>query len=65
MTEQELKDMGMHDTVIIYLGAFNINILRVYKGWIYVILDQEQQIRSTEFVPETTITQEHVEPRLK
>ena len=58
MTEQELKDMRLHERRPIDANS-DIIVMRVYNGWIYIFPF------STEMVYEITITQEHIEPRLK
>jgi hypothetical protein len=59
MTEQELKDMKMHESIS--LNDYQ-SILRVPKGWIYFSFFEGQACAC--YVSEITITQEHVEPRL-
>ena len=60
MTEKELKDMKLHDELFIN----DWGILRVPKRWIYT-LAQDGEPRSSQFVPEIIVIQEHVEPRLR
>jgi len=61
MTEQELKDMKLHEEIQITDDTY---VLRVYRGWIYTMMDSNGCLE-TQFVPEITIIQEHIEQRLK
>jgi hypothetical protein len=60
MTEQELKDMRMHEQKSVNTY---ISVLRVHNGWIYESFFDG--VAWAVHVPEITITQEHIEPRLK
>jgi len=62
MTEQELKDMKLHERR--FINAYD-SVMRVYNGWIYLFNDCDESVQETQFVPEITVIQEHIEPRLK
>jgi len=63
MTEQELKDMKLHDYIEIDLKIDFSFVHRVPNGWNYLYCHKGKI--AVQFVPEITILQEHVEPRLR
>ena len=50
--EKGLRAMRLHEKVTFNMDSFFMEVLRVYRGWIYNQYDKGNSLMSSVFVPE-------------